>query len=237
MIKGIFNTMGGKYITERRMDMISNNIANSLTPGYKSSKPHCQTIIKEEIEGAEPTHMSNLGTYIDFSDAPLVSSGASLDFAIEGEGFFVVSTKEGNAYTRNGQFTLNKDKKLVTMDGSLVMGQNGEITINGKDIAVENDGSIVVDKVRVDALKVVDFRNKGALSQHGKSLFISASENPTSVPPEKYSIKQGAFEGSNVDVIKELVEMISALRAYESYTKVDQFFGDMTSKLLETGKG
>ncbi len=236
MIKGIFNTLGGKYVTERRMDMIANNIANSLTPGYKSSKPHCQTVIKDDIEGVEPTYMNTLATYIQFTDAPVVSSGAKLDFAIEGDGFFVVSTQDGPAYTRNGQFTLNKNKKLVTMDGNLVMGQGGEITIDGKEVTVENDGTIFVDKARVDALKVVDFKNKRSLTQFGKSLFTSASESPAALPTEKYTIKQGAFESSNVDVIKELIEMISALRAYESYTKVDQFFGDMTSKLLEAGK-
>jgi flagellar basal-body rod protein FlgF len=237
MIKGIFNTLGGKYVAERRMEMISNNIANSLTPGYKTSGPVVNMVRAEsDIPGAGPTYTSVIDSYVHFTEAPLMQTGATLDVAVDGDGFFVVATPEGTRYTRNGQFTLSKEKKLVTMDGSPVLGQSGEITLDGKDIVIENDGSIFVDRNLVDNLKVVDFKDKRSLRPYGRSMFFNTDSSNTGITPEKYAIKQGAYETSNVDVIKELVEMISSIRAYESYTKVDQSFGDTMSKLLEVAK-
>jgi flagellar basal-body rod protein FlgG len=96
----------------------------------------------------------------------LLETGNNLDFAIEGEGFFVVSTKDGPMYTRNGKFTINQEKKLVTAEGFPVLGKGGEINIDGKEINVENDGSVFVDKSFVDVIKVVDFEDKKYLRNY-----------------------------------------------------------------------
>lgn len=240
MLKGIFGTLTGKYISQRRLEMISNNIANSMTPGYKASKP-ALNVAKDEQASSDPSapqvvNMANVGSYIEFTEAPMVATGGKLDFAIEGDGFFVIQTKDGIRYTRNGQFTLNKDKKLVTMDGSAVVGQGGEITLDGMDIAVEGDGTIFVDKVQAAVLKVVDFKERRDLRSAGKSLFVNVNEGTEEFVPKKYSIRQGSYEASNVDVMRELIDMISTIRAYESYTKVDQFFSDTLSKLIDLGR-
>jgi flagellar basal-body rod protein FlgF len=241
MLKGIFSTLTGKYIAQRRLEMVSNNIANSLTPGYKTSRPVLGNIVKNQDstvgQDLGNSHVDLLDSYIRFSGAPLVQSGAVFDVAVEGEGFFVVSTKNGNMYTRNGQFTLNQEKRLVTMDGNPVLGQGGgEITIDGKSTAIENDGSIFVDQQFVDRIKVVDFKQKTDLRSAGRSLFVNVSDRNEEATPERFSVKQGYYEASNVDVMNELIEMISTLRAYESYTKVDQFFSDIMSKLMDLGK-
>jgi flagellar basal-body rod protein FlgF len=243
MLKGIFSTMSGKFITERRMEMISNNLANALTPGYKASRPtvnvvedNSSPISKNQLT---VTYMNLLESYIHFSDAPLVETKNALDVGIEGDGFFVVSTKEGNMYTRNGKFTLDQDKRLITLDGSPVMGQNGEITIDarqGGDIKIENDGSIFVDKILVDRLKVADFTDKKDLRNYGESKFVNTNKANAEVTPDKFAVKQGFYEASNVNVMSEMVDMMSTLRAYETYTKVDQFFGDMLEKLINMGR-
>jgi len=152
-----------------------------------------------------------------------------------------VSTAGGTMYTRNGQFGINVEKKLVTQSGNPVMSQNGgDITIegmnSGKDIKVAKDGSIYVDKVLVDKLKVVDFQNKQDLKNAGGSLFVNTNAKNEEVPPEGFSVKQGAYETSNVDIMSEMVRMISVMRAYESYTKVDQSASDMLGKMIELGK-
>ncbi len=240
MLKGIFGTLTGKYISQRRLEMISNNIANSLTPGYKASKPALNTTKDEQatsdLSVTQVVNMANVGSYIQFTEAPIVETGGKLDVAIEGDGFFVVQTREGTRYTRNGQFTLNKDKKLVTMDGNPVLGQGGEITLDGVDIDVGNDGSIYVDKVQTAVLKVVDFKDRKDLRSAGRSLFVNVNERTEETVPANYSIKQGGYEASNVDVMRELIDMISTIRAYESYTKVDQFFSDTLSKLMDLGR-
>ncbi|MCX8022909.1 MAG: flagellar basal-body rod protein FlgF [Syntrophorhabdaceae bacterium] len=243
MLKGIYSTMSGKFVTEKRMEKIANNISNALTAGYKSSRPAINIIKAEGDQGQtvtkDETFISILESYIDFSEAPLVETKNALDLAIDGNGFFVVSTKEGDMYTRNGQFTLDKDKKLTTLDGMPVLGERGIITIDGRmggDIKIENDGSIYVDKVLVDKLKIVDFKDKRVLKHFGSSRFVKVDPNAQETPPEKFSVKQGCYEASNVDVIKEMVDMVSALRAYESYTRVDQFFNDILTKLINLGR-
>ncbi|HOJ42546.1 MAG TPA: flagellar basal-body rod protein FlgF [Syntrophorhabdaceae bacterium] len=241
MLKGIYRTLSGKAVTERRMEMVANNIANSLTPGYKASRPMFRVVddtIPSQSAG-EPGKQGNsytLDSYINFNEAALVESGNRLDVGIEGDGFFVVLLNGKNMYTRNGQFTLNHEKKLVTMDGNPVLGEAGEITIDGGDVKIETDGTIYVDKKYTDKIRIVTFEDKTKLKNYGRSLFVNIDEKPVETTPEKFSLKQGFYEASNVDVIKEMIEMMSTLRAYESYTKVDQFFSDMMSKLINLGR-
>jgi flagellar basal-body rod protein FlgF len=243
MLKGIYSTMCGKFVSERRMEMISNNLANALTPGYKASKLLVNMVEDNSSPSSPdrmmPTYMNQIESYIHFAEAPLVETKNTLDVALEGNGFFVVSTKEGNMYTRNGKFTLDEDKKLVTLDGSPVLGQNGEITIDarqGGDVKIENDGSIFVDRVLVDRLKVVEFADKKTLRNHGESKFINTDPAAVETTSENVSVKQGFYEASNVNVMNEMVEMMSTVRAYETYTKVDQAFGDMMEKLVNMGR-
>ena len=234
---GIYNTMAGKFISERRMEMISNNLANSLTPGYKASRPTINIV--EDPSSPAPTNVNVFESYVYFSNAPLVKTDNALDVAIEGDGFFVVSMKDGNMYTRNGKFTLDQDKRLVTLDGSAVLGQNGEITIDarqGGDVRVENDGSIFVDRILVDRLKVVDFTDKKVLRNYGESKFVNTDPTAVETTPESFAVKQGFYEASNVNVMNEMIHMMSTVRAYETYMKVDQSFSDMLEKLVNIGR-
>lgn len=248
MLKGIYRTMAGKSATEKRMEMVVNNIANALTPGYKVARPLFAGTIKDETVQRNDNRVSVpnsqinfadgslVDSHIDFADAPLIETSSTLDLGIKGDGFFVVSVNGKNMYTRNGQFTLNSEKKLVTLDGNPVMGDGGEITIDGKDTKIEKDGTIYIDKSPADKIKVVSFEDKKGLKNYGRSLFINTNPNNAETTPEKYSVEQGYYEASNVNIVKEMVEMMSTLRAYESYSKVDQFFSDMVSKLINIGR-
>jgi flagellar basal-body rod protein FlgF len=237
-------TVAGKYINEKRLDMISNNLANSLTSGYKAMKPVFGMVSTEgetTTEGGQlkNAYVSIYDTFIDFSDAAIVDSGATYDMAIVGDGYFVIQGKEGNLYTRNGQFTVDKSNRLVTMNGDPVQGSGGEITIDttdGKEVLIETDGSIFLGKDLVDKVKIVDFKDKKGLRPIGKSLFTNENKAEPEIVPNVYAIRQGAYEGSNVNVFREMVEMIDTMRAYESYTKLDQMFGDINTKLVELGK-
>jgi len=243
MLKGIYDTMSGKFVSERRLEMISNNLANALTPGFKASRPVVNVVEDNTSptspDSLGPTYISVIDSYIHFSAAPLVETKNNLDVAIEGDGFFVVSTKDGNMYTRNGKFTLDQDKRLVTLDGSPVLGQNGEITIDarqGGDVKIENDGSIFVDRVVVDRLKVVDFADKKPLINYGESKFVNTNPANQETTPESFTVRQGFYEASNVNIMNEMVDLMSTVRAYETYSKVDQFFGDALEKLVNIGR-
>jgi flagellar basal-body rod protein FlgG len=237
MINGIFSTFSGKVAAERRLDIVANNIANAFTAGFKASRPvyNGSTLdVPTDPDQVNQTYVNIPGTYVHFSDGPLVATGSPFDLAIDGSGFFVVSTPSGNMYTRDGQFTLDKDKKLVTLGGDPVMGQNGEITINGKAVTVGSDGSISVDGVAVDKINVVDFPDKNSLKNFGQNLFVNVNTTNGEIPADKASVKQGYYEASNVDTMKEMVDMVSAMRAYEAYTKADQAVDDSLGKLIDT---
>jgi flagellar basal-body rod protein FlgF len=237
-------TVAGKFVNEKRLDIISNNIANSLTAGYKAVKPVFSMVsnANESTGNNNPLKNAYVGiydTFIDFSDAPIIDSGSTYDMAIVGSGFFVIQGENGNLYTRNGQFTVDKSNRLVTMNGDPVMGKGGEIIIDvtaGSDILIENDGSIYLGKDLIDTVKIVDFNDRRGLRPVGKSYFANENQAEPEITPGLYSIRQGSYEGSNVNIFREMVDMIQTMRAYECYTKVDQMFSDVNGKLAELGK-
>lgn len=236
-------TVAGKFINEKRLDIISNNIANALTAGFKASRPVFGVTTTAEDPTGRQTQLKNAyvnlsDTYIDFSDAAVVDSGAALDMAIMGNGFFVVSTEDGMKYTRNGQFMLDKGGRVVTMSGDPVMGKGGEITINvadGKQIQIESDGSIFLGEDLVDTVKVVEFKDMKSVKPTGKGYFANAG-NEAGETPNIYTIRQGSYETSNVNVVQEMVELIHTMRAYECYTKIDQMLADVNGKLVDLVK-
>jgi len=236
MLNGLFSNFSGKFVNSRRLEIISNNIANVSTPGFKVSRPVFNAFTGEDISGngmLENTFVSMYDSYVNFAAAPLLETGNRLDFAIEGEGFFVVSTADGPMYTRNGQFTINQNKKLVTANGDPVLGKGGEIEIDGKEINVEADGSVYVDNTFVDVIKIVDFEDKKYLRNYGKNLFTNIREGSAEIVPENSSIRQGYYEASNVDIMREMIEMIHTVRAYEAYTKIGESLDDVLGQLID----
>ncbi len=238
-----FVTVAGKYVNEKRLDIIANNLANSLTAGFKASRPIFDMVSTND-DGfgntalLKNTYVNVSDSYIDFSDATTVESGATLDLAIQGNGFFNVMTAEGLQYTRNGQFTLDKSGRLVTMSGDAVLGKNGEIrisVIDGKAISIETDGTIYLGKDVIDQIKVTEFQNIKGLKPVSKSNFVNTG-NDAGQTPKVYSVKQGAFETSNVNVVLEMVELIHTMRAFECYTKIDQMFDTINDKLTGLAK-
>lgn len=238
MSSGIYTVVSGAIAQEIRLASIANNLANAQTPGYKSSKPVFEAVLSSTVTDTENpnTYVAVYESRVDFSTAPLIQSGAKLDLALEGSGFFVIDTPNGPMYTRNGQFTLDAEKRLVTVSGAPVRGDGGVITIDGNDVVVENDGSIFVDGVSAGRITVTDFQDKTFLRPAGKGLFLNSEPSNAEVEATHFSIKQGAYEASNVEVMKEMIDIIATMRAYESYTKLQQSSGEMTAKLLEIGR-
>jgi flagellar basal-body rod protein FlgF len=221
----------------RKLEFIANNIANSLTPGYKASKPSFQNLLlagMDGLRGVEPyPAMDEATSFIDFSEAPLTETKGKLDFALEGNGFFIVSTDNGPMYTRNGQFSLDEQRRVVTSTGYPVMGGGGEITIKGNDIMVEGDGSILVDRVFTDKIKIVDFKDKASLQNFGMSLFRSVGVDNTESVPETFFVRQGFIESSNVNIMREMLNLINCLRAYQAYSKASGQIEQADAKMME----
>ena len=220
MSGGIYMSAAGAMAYEKRMQVISNNLANINTSGFKKDKGHFLIIdspdsIKEDLEKKsistgkqQPPLWLQFETITDFSAGPLKHTGNPFDLALEGDGFFCIKTEQGTQYTRNGNFSLDQDGMLVTMDGLPVLGEGGPINIEGDTFTVGVKGNISVDGNLVDTIKIVGFEKPDALEKTENSLFAIADKNEVESKAENTGVSQGFIELSNVNAIRMMTEMI-----------------------------
>lgn len=274
MIRGLYTAASGMIMEQTRNDTIANNLANVNTAGYKKDVAVFQTfpemlisrlgdVDKQpiEVEGAEtlqkPPVIGTLGTgvrvdgiYQIHKEGPLRETGAPLDLALGGDGFFVIETPRGERYTRNGTFSLDSDGYLVTSEGRRVLGQGGAIQLQppgaageGK-VQVDAAGRVTVDGTLVDTLRVVEFADRRALTKEGDSLFaagtvqgVAGNAAPTLLTGDRLKVMQGYQEQSNVNSVSEMVEMITAMRSYEASQKAVQSEDHLLDKAVnEVGR-
>ena len=217
----MYKLIDGSLAQKLRFDTISNNLANINTNAFK----------KDIISFREALSMQNSST-IDFSPGPVRYTGNELDMALETPGFFKVQTPKGTRYTRDGSFTLNAEKVLVTQNGDPVLGKTGPIVINGTNVTVEPDGTVVAANEPVDTLVVVDFREPRLLSKEGSSYYAFKGEENGIVVPERINVQNGYIERSNVNPTAEMVKMVESLRVYESAQKAIQCMDEMNDKMV-----
>lgn len=244
MSGAIYMSAAGAMAYEKRMQVISNNLANINTSGFKKDKGHYQVIdspdsIKEDLEKnaiskeeKQPPLWLQFETKTDFSAGALKHTGNPLDLALEGDGFFCIKTEQGTQYTRNGNFSLDQDGMLVTMDGLSVLGEGGPINIDGNTFTVDAKGNVSVDGNLVDTIKIVGFQKQDALKKTGNSLFAIADNSTVESRLENTGVSQGFIELSNVNAIRMITEMIEVLRGYESYQKAIKTADEANAKSI-----
>ena len=250
MNSGIYPAVSGSLAAMRKMDVISNNLANINTPGYKRDKLTFEGVLAGNVNPpaapqsmtADPL-MQKENIYIDYSSGAISQSGNPLDLALDGDGFIAVTTPEGTAYTRQGNFRTSADGTLVTMDGYPVQGTERDkqgkaapIKIKGNRVEIDSKGNVIVDSTPAGTISVVDFKKPYTLNKSGASLFVPS--DPQATPqPGKALVRQGFIEGSNVDSIGEMVQMIETNRYFEACSKVIKGFDDIAAKAAnELGK-
>lgn len=245
MIRGIYSAASGMVAESIRNDSIANNLANVNTAGFKRdvavNRDFASVLIKR-INDGEPQDIGTLGSGTQIDEIATIHSGGAVrqtgndfDLALDGKGYFVIQTPNGLRYTRNGSFSKNAQGQLVTADGNRVMGQNGPITIDGGKMTVSGDGRISVDGLEVNRIRVVDFADERQLTKEGASLFIA----PAGTQPQQSSatVNQGYLEMSNVNIVSEMINMISGFRAYEVNGKAVQAHDQLLDKAVnEVGK-
>ncbi len=222
---GDFATQIGSRMTAltREFDIITHNLANVGTTGYKR---RCNAFSKSlivEQSGTETAGKVNLNTVFDFSQGEITQTGRTLDFALCGKGFFVIETPQGPLYTRNGTFHLDNNNQIADSAGRIVAGQSGPISIPTSiglsQVSVSSDGSISADGTAIGKFKLVDFKdNEGELVAVGTNCFM-APDDITPHTPGNLIVKQGFRESSNVQMVEELVDMMMVSRLYEANTK------------------
>ncbi|OQY45226.1 MAG: hypothetical protein B6240_09120 [Desulfobacteraceae bacterium 4572_87] len=249
MNQALYGAISGASNNQMRLDILTNNLANVNTVGFKED--HLYFYIPDNEEDAGATVKAKgfvmsppaqpYETRTNFTPSPLRPTNNVLDLALEGEGFFCVQTPEGKSYTRRGDFSLTEKGKLITKDGYPVLGKNGEIILKGfgegKEIEVNDAGEISLDGIRVDTLKVVGIGKQHMLQKVSGTLFSSQEGQAGEKEVENIKIKQGFLETSGVNGVRTMVEMIDVLRGYESYQKVIHFLNDVSKKSInEVGK-
>lgn len=228
MIQGISLATQGMSALAQKQDQIANNLANVNTTGYKQGnlfiKSYEKYVNNEKLEPFANREIKADEVYIDYREGRMKKTGNDLDFFIKGSGFFTVMTAGGVRYTRNGNFSLNPDGFLITSDGSKVMSKNGFIRFHrdGGKIRVNHDGEVMQGEEVTGRLKIVDFKKPYRLLRDGNSYFRPQLPDNPIVQSPGFIIKQGFLEGSNVNAIQNMVEMISAFRNYEADQKALQ---------------
>jgi flagellar basal-body rod protein FlgG len=153
--------------------------------------------------------------------------------ALEGDGFFVVSTPYGERYTRNGAFRLDGEGFLISGDGDKVLTDGGPVNLTGSDIRIDESGKIFMDDNQLGQLMVVDFAKPYQLERVEGGLFAPKNEDVVSTVATNFSIRQGYVERSNVEAISEMIEMIDSFRDYEGGQKAIQIQDQSLEKLFQ----
>ena len=244
MVRGLYTAAAGALVAQSQADVIANNLANVNTAGFKrtllqvQSAPEMgiyrmQTEPSAALDGgtaSTPTaqFVGALGTGAQVADTPAVfeqgaleSTGNSLDLAIQGNGFFTLQTPQGIRYTRDGQFARDAQGYLETMDGDRVLGRNGPIQLQSGAVQIGQDGSVRQNGQLVDQLRVVNFANLTAVRPEGDNRFADTGTGRPALDTAS-SVNQGYLERSNANVVRSMVDLITAQRWFEANEKVIQ---------------
>jgi flagellar basal-body rod protein FlgG len=258
MSGSIYMAASGALAYQHRMEILSNNIANVNTIGFKQDKTQFQQYYTSALENMNPQASANadvpqaeeywfeLTAHTDYSAGPLKKTGNRFDLAITGKGFFCVETPDGIKYTRRGNFGIDVNGNLITQEGWPVLGESGEIPVESQadfsdkdnhEILVHDDGTVEVDGNSVGKLLIVEFTDPQQLSKAGGTYFVVDPGDASESVATDYHISQGMVELSNVDAVRMMAEIIETLRGYESYQKVIRSIDEVNSLAInEVGK-
>lgn len=257
MLKGLYTAYTGMLNEQNRMDIMTNNLANADTIGFKKEGATSQAFdevlaykIKDTSEaGNLPKKLGNMSlgvkigeNYVDYSEGGIKETGNVLDLAISGNGFFTVeyTNKVGETstmYTRDGNFTMNAQGYLVTQDGDYVLGARGRhirLTTT-EDISIDRDGNIYQAGENVGTLQITDFEDYNYLERYGENYF-QAVEGAEEIDSEA-DIHSGYLEMSNISVVTEMVNMITIQRQYEANQKlITTYDSTLENAVNQTGR-
>jgi len=263
--KGIFSAVSGAMAQNSRLDTIANNLANVNTTGFKKDRqvfseylsahekpadvinvPRIPASIESfyDMNGGDNAYVNPSGTYTSHQQGAMRATGSPLDIAIEGRGFFEVLSNQGVRWTRAGSLQIDNSGRLVTKEGFPVLkeGQNDAaqrvITLQGRNVTIASSGEIFDGGNAVGKLAVSDFAILDDLQKVGNSLYtLKANAGSGPVAAQEAKVQQGFLEGSNVNVVEEMTDMITANRVFEATQQAIKAEDSMDDKLInQVGK-
>ena len=230
MLRGMYTSISAMVNLQSSQTVITNNIANVNTTGFKEERLMSKTFDDVLISNNDRYsngvgHYQELGTLnfgvkideikTNYNQGSLVETENQTDFAINGKGFFTVRDNEGNLfYTRDGAFKVNRDGYLVTSSGYSVLNSNNQpIYVGNSSVSVDTNNNVVL--------------SSGAVNKVGSNLYSGEGATATN----NYIVKNMQIEGSNVDIIQSTADLMSNLRAFEANQKVVQIMDSTLSKI------
>ncbi|WP_114391695.1 flagellar basal-body rod protein FlgF [Oleisolibacter albus] len=221
MENSLYITLSRQEALRRQMEVVANNIANMNTTGFKGQRMLFQEFLERpDSQGDRMSFVQDYGLMRNTQVGPIQVTNNQLDVALKGDGYFAVETLSGPRYTRGGSFQLNPDRELVDRNGLPVLGDGNQrivIPAQAVRIDIKGDGTVETDQGQAGKLKVVTFADEQRMTELGGGLYSTTQEE---VAVEQPQITQGALEGSNVQSVVEMTQMIDVARAYQSVQKM-----------------
>lgn len=256
MYQGFYNLTSGMLTQSRNLNVISNNMVNIQTPGYKGDTMVSTTFGEEMLyrtgqhNKENPTQLAAVSkvktadrTYVNYKQGGYEQTDGIYDFALGGNGFFCIQTPQGERYTRNGSFSVDAEGYLVLDNLGRVLSADGQpIQILDENFQVDDKGNITSvpyddegaaqgEEIQYGTLRIVDFADYGQLHKEDNGLF-SAAQAPAAVTDGSVPVLWKTLESSNVDMIEEMTAMMSSQRALQSAAQVLKMYDQVLSKAV-----
>lgn len=241
MLNAIYTPVAAANAQERALEIIANNMANLSTAGFKGDRITFKTLATEpeknyrdplppanykvsmeqlmNLHGNEILNVGISGVTRDVAQGPAISTQNPTDLMIEGEGMLGVMTPDGLRYQRSGNLAVGSDGVLQTKEGYPVLGEKGDIVVRGSDFTINDSGEVWQKGQLVDRINLYAFDDDQTLERTGNNLYLYGGEPEGRKLIANPAMRQGFLEGSNVNAIKSLTDMIVAHRSYEAYQK------------------
>jgi flagellar basal-body rod protein FlgF len=234
----LYVSLSRQMALQHELDVIANNVANVDTAGFKVESLTMQEQPEAlPADGSGPSLVKfvlDSGVVRDFGQGALKETGGPLNLAIDGEGFFRITTAAGERYSRDGRFTMDAQGRIVTASGDPVQGDGGDIVLDPTrgEPKIAQDGTVSQRGQIVARISLVNFANLSALSKAGNGYYANVSNlQPQAAAAAR--IRQGMLESSNVEPITQMTRLIEVTRAYENISKMIQNTADLSSKSID----
>jgi len=252
MTKSIYTPLSGAIAQERVLEMIANNLANVNTVGFKGDRVSF-TVLEPEpeknyanplppanykvsaeqmmyLKGNEISYVGVADQVRDLAQGAAIETKNPADIMIEGSGMLAVNTPDGIRYTRNGSLSISRDGLLVSKEGMPILGEKGNIAIGASSFQINDSGEIWQNNQMIDRIALYEFDDDTMLERAGTNLFYYGGPEEAMQQVKFASVRQGYLEGSNVNAIKNITDMIIAHRSYEAYQKAVKNYDSMMER-------
>lgn len=236
MSSGYYSALSGAVSRMQALDVLTNNLANVGTTGFKKSVVNFNSYLDSasQADKAGGINYSFIDDVVpDMSDGQPMETGNPLNLAIMGKGFFKIQNEEGIFYTRQGNFHLDAEGFLATLTGHRLIGEGGPINLDRSDVVIGKNGGIFTPDGAAGKIDLYEFDDVAQLSRVSDGVF-RADEVEGQIS-EKSGLLQGKLEGSNVQVLQEMTQMIAGVRYFESYQKLMKNYSELAAKANQIG--